>query len=177
MHHPTIKQLRQNVYNFTKNTVIPQAKGRVLEVGPDYPGGSPFPEMYIDIKSAVVEKGLDYFSMDNRESVPADFICDIVRAEPVVSANTMDTIIMLEVLEHVWRFWELPQVIHTLLRDDGVLFLSTPFYFMQHDPKPDYWRFTGQALEKLFSNFSSVDVKAYPGEGNFPLHYTMVAKK
>ncbi len=177
MHHPTIRQLRQSVFDFTKKVVIPNSKGRVLEVGCDYPGGSPYPELYINLREELESRGLTYLSADSDPRVPADITCDFFDIRSHIEFESFDTVIMLEVLEHMWEVWRVPFIVKDILKDGGLLFLSTPFYFMEHDPKPDYWRLTGEGLRKLFMYDFDVHIERFPAEGNFPLHHTMIGRK
>lgn len=175
--HPSIYELRKNVHKFVTGTVVPFSKGSVLEVGPDYPGGSPFPELYVDIKTALESKGLEYSSVDTNANIGTTYVGDILDIERLVGDKKFDTVIMLEVIEHVWEFWKLPYILHRIMNTGGTLYLSTPFYFLLHDPKPDYWRMSAQALERQFSPAFDVQITPYPGPGEFPLHYTMVATR
>jgi len=43
--------------------------------------------------------------------------------------------------------------IHRVLRPDGVLLVSCPFYFHIHSYPSDYWRFTPEGIRLLLEGF------------------------
>ena len=65
--------------------------------------------------------------------------------------NTVDLVIAQEVLEHVADFIELVREIHRVLKPGGAFFCQVPFQIGFHPGPSDYWRFTRQGLEHLFS--------------------------
>jgi len=84
---------------------------------------------------------------------------------------SFDTILCIEVLEHVSNpFLAASEIVRTL-RPGGRLFLTTPFLTSYHgkghgssqDDFADYWRFTHQGLEQLFSTLSMRRVVALHG--------------
>jgi SAM-dependent methyltransferase len=65
--------------------------------------------------------------------------------------NSVDLVITQEVLEHVGDFHELVDEIHRVLKPGGAFFCQVPFQIGFHPGPMDYWRFTVQGLEHLFS--------------------------
>lgn len=71
-------------------------------------------------------------------------------------------VICKDVLEHVAdpqrAVWE----IHRVLKPGGIVFCSVPFIHPFHrvdrEKYPDFWRFTKDGVEQLFSNFRTVDI-------------------
>jgi SAM-dependent methyltransferase len=59
----------------------------------------------------------------------------------------------MNTLEHVPRFWRGFEEIYRVLRPDGALLLSCPFYFHIHAHPSDYWRFTPEALKVLLQDY------------------------
>lgn len=72
--------------------------------------------------------------------------------------NSMDCILCTEVLEHLKDPQACVDEIHRLLRDDGLVFASTPFFYPVHADPCDFQRFTEDGLRYLFRNFRSVEV-------------------
>jgi len=66
------------------------------------------------------------------------------------------TVLCLNVLEHVWRFREGIAEIHRVTAPGGVALVTTAFGFDIHGFPEDYWRFTPEALARLFAPFPSV---------------------
>jgi SAM-dependent methyltransferase len=63
------------------------------------------------------------------------------------------TVIAMNTLEHVPRFWRGFDEIYRVLRPDGVLLVSCPFYFHIHSFPSDYWRFSPEALELMLEKY------------------------
>ncbi|WP_319588534.1 class I SAM-dependent methyltransferase [uncultured Desulfobulbus sp.] len=66
---------------------------------------------------------------------------------PFLDAS-IDTVLLLEVLEHVEQFDLVLAEIKRILKPDGTLYLSAPFIYPAHDVPYDYHRFTRHGLEK-----------------------------
>lgn len=71
---------------------------------------------------------------------------------------SVDCILCTEVLEHLKDPQACVDEIHRLLRDDGLVFASTPFFYPVHADPYDFQRFTEDGLLHLFRAFKSVEV-------------------
>lgn len=80
-----------------------------------------------------------------------------VTATPLKTAS-VDCILCTEVLEHLKDPQDCVDEIHRLLRDDGLVFASTPFFYPVHADPYDFQRFTEDGLRHLFREFKSVQV-------------------
>lgn len=100
-----------------------------------------------------------YLNLDF-ETRPSMF-SDVTRAP--LRNQGVDCIVCTEVLEHLPD----PQVcvdeIFRLLRDDGVVFASTPFFYPVHADPYDFQRFTEDGLRLLFKEFRSVEIHRMGG--------------
>jgi SAM-dependent methyltransferase len=97
--------------------------------------------------------GRDYLGVDLRPGPGVDRVAD-VEALPLPDAS-VGTVVAMNTFEHVRRFWRGFAEVHRVLRPDGVLLVSCPFYFHIHGFPSDYWRFTPQALEVLLEAYPS----------------------
>ena len=97
--------------------------------------------------------GRPYIGADLRPGPGVDCLAD-VEALPQAD-GTIGTILALNTFEHVRRFWRGFEEIYRVLRPDGVLIVSVPFYFHRHGHPSDYWRFTPEALEFLLEDYPS----------------------
>lgn len=75
-----------------------------------------------------------------------------------IMGEQVDCIICTEVLEHLSSPQECVNEIYRLLRDNGIAFVSTPFFYPVHADPFDFQRFTEDGLRFLFRNFKSVEV-------------------
>ncbi len=81
---------------------------------------------------------------------------DVTRV-PLPSLH-VDCVICTEVLEHLLNPQACVDEIHRLLRNEGLVFASTPFFYPVHADPYDFQRFTEDGLRYLFRNFQSVEV-------------------
>jgi len=95
--------------------------------------------------------GQSYAGVDRRPGPGVDVIAD-VEALPHAD-QSIGTVIAMNTFEHVPRFWRGFEEVHRVLRPDGAILVSCPFYFHIHAYPSDYWRFTPQALEVLLHNY------------------------
>lgn len=121
--------------------------GMVLDVGPMSPNGvfGRMPEMYVDARRLFGDnyKTLDYIG-------DADVLADI--SDPsTLPHNIADTILLLNVLEHVPFIWRVPLSLWLMLRPNGRVMVLTPWRLRLHGPAPDCWRLTDVALQTLFA--------------------------
>ncbi|MCK4735028.1 MAG: class I SAM-dependent methyltransferase [Methanophagales archaeon] len=71
--------------------------------------------------------------------------------------NVFDTIVSMEVLEHLEKPQSFVNEIHRVLKPDGTFFLTTRFIHEVHGE--DYFRYTKLSLETLFKKFRIVNVE------------------
>lgn len=95
--------------------------------------------------------GKKYVGVDMRPGPGVDCVAD-VEALPQADAS-VGTVIALSTFEHVPRFWRGFDEVRRVLRPDGVLFVSCPFYFHIHSYPSDYWRFTPEAFDLLLQDY------------------------
>jgi SAM-dependent methyltransferase len=95
--------------------------------------------------------GKSYTGVDQRPGAGVDQLAD-VEALPYADSS-VGTVIAMNTFEHVPRFWRGVEEVHRVLRPDGAVLISCPFYFHIHAHPSDYWRFTPEALEVLLCNY------------------------
>lgn len=95
--------------------------------------------------------GKRYVGLDRRPGPGVDVVGD-VEALPLASGS-VGTVIAMSTFEHVRHFWRGFEEIHRVLRPDGAVLVSCPFYFYIHAYPSDYWRFTPDALELLLEDY------------------------
>ncbi len=97
-----------------------------------------------------------YVTMDICSKATPDIIGDAFSL-PFRDA-IFDRIIMTEVLEHCYEPKEVIKECYRVIKNGGVLILSTRFVYPIHDAPSDYYRFTENCLERLLADFSSVKI-------------------
>jgi SAM-dependent methyltransferase len=120
--------------------------GPILEIGSYQVEGQ---EEIADLRALF--PGKPYIGIDMRPGPGVDQVAD-VEALPYVDGS-IGTVIAMNTFEHVPRFWRGFEEIRRVLRPDGSLLVSCPFYFHIHSYPSDYWRFTPEALDFLLSDY------------------------
>jgi SAM-dependent methyltransferase len=120
--------------------------GPILEIGSRQVAGQ---EEIANLRPLFADK--PYLGVDKEPGPGVDCIAD-VEALPQANAS-VGTIIAMNTLEHVPRFWRGFEEIYRVLRPDGVLLVSCPFYFHIHAYPSDYWRFSPEGLKLLLEKY------------------------
>lgn len=118
----------------------------VLEVGSFQVPGQ---EAIADLRSFF--PGKRYRGIDLRPGPGVDAVADV--EDLPQPSESVGTVLALSTFEHVRHFWRGFDEIERVLRPDGALIVSCPFYFRLHHHPRDYWRFTPQGLEVLLENY------------------------
>ncbi len=122
--------------------------GPVLEIGSYQVEGQ---EAIAELRNLF--PGREYVGIDVRSGPGVDFVEDVEKLS--FPDASFGTVLALNTFEHVRRFWRGLDEVRRVLRPDGALLVSTPFYFHIHDYPSDYWRFTPAALEMLLADYPS----------------------
>jgi hypothetical protein len=168
-----IKLLRWSVHDFFINDVLPHVYSkRVLEIGPAKKVQGKSPEYWENTKKRLVAQYNEYTSIDIEEKSGADIIDDIINLFNHVEKRSFDVIIGMEVLEHVRELHKIPGIFYDALTHKGMFYISSPFYFIHHDPKPDYWRISQDGYKALFGDLFKLEIQKVIVEdsGDRPLH-------
>jgi SAM-dependent methyltransferase len=122
--------------------------GPVVEVGSYQVEGQ---EDLADVRSLF--PGRDFLGIDLRDGPGVDKVDDVESLS--LPDASVGTVVALSTFEHVRHFWRGFDEIYRVLRPDGALFISCPFYVHIHDHPSDYWRFTPEALKVLLEAYPS----------------------
>lgn len=77
-----------------------------------------------------------------------DVKSDLSRPLPFEN-EIFDTILLVDVLEHVFNPHSLWQEMSRILTPGGVILLNIPFFYWLHESPHDYYRYTRHALERM----------------------------
>ena len=119
--------------------ILDHARGRLLDLGC---GHIPYYEMYRSITTETM--CVDWENTLHKNSL-LDAVVDINKPLPIES-DSFDTVLLMDVLEHVARPSELIAEISRVLRPGGKLIVGVPFFYWLHEQPYDYFRYTECAL-------------------------------
>jgi len=126
-----------------------ECKGKVIEIGADkfYQYKNYFPNANEYVHTNI--------------SGDCDMILDVTNMCSIAD-NSVDTIICISVLEHIWEYQRAIDEIERVLKPGGKLLLTVPFGFPIHD-KLDYWRFTSEFYTKKLKKFNILSLTNFGG--------------
>ncbi|MCC6405329.1 MAG: class I SAM-dependent methyltransferase [Candidatus Yanofskybacteria bacterium] len=132
--------------------------GRILDVG----GGRPFQKRLSGYRELL--SGKEYVTIDIDPTTGPDVVGD-AHALPFPDAS-FDAVLHSSVLEHLHSPWIAVREMHRVLKPGGLVLGVVPWVYPYHARKghyADYWRFTRDGLQQLFSGYSHVEVKNMGG--------------
>jgi SAM-dependent methyltransferase len=137
--------------------------GRTLDLG-GHKGSSYFSKLK-------AERPVEVANFDSqtpgvhRQPSGAEHVFDFEKPFPLPD-QSFDSVLCINVLEHVYHYQRVVSEIHRILKPGGTLYLSVPFFFNIHGSPHDYFRYTEQALRRILTEagFREVEVVVV-GEG------------
>ena len=120
---------------------------------------------------------VDYKIMDVIPDYHPDIIGDIHQLP--FNDNSQEAIICIAVLEHIENPIRACQELHRVLKPNGYCFLYVPFLYYYHAKKGgyrDYWRFSKDAINFLFKDFSNIKRQAVRGALETWLHISPLGR-
>ncbi len=114
---------------------------RILDIG----SGNSRNAKHLHASNTVIR--LDYPTTNRRYQTQPDVFGDAGRLP--IANNSLDAVLLFEVMEHIGAHEYAVQEIHRVLRRDGWLFVSVPFMYPIHDSPHDYFRFTVHGIRRV----------------------------
>ncbi|MBN1182940.1 MAG: methyltransferase domain-containing protein [Bacteroidales bacterium] len=143
--------MKSNIRIALEKKLIPtletKVKGDVLEVGSG--GHSYRKHMKFD----------SYKTLDINPDLDVDYNEDIHNTK--IESNTFDTILMIEVLEHLYNPFLAVKQVNRILKNSGVVIATVPFIHPYHGMPHDYFRYTRSGIREIFKDFSNVEIIEY----------------
>jgi SAM-dependent methyltransferase len=131
-------------------------KGNTLEIGGAVTNGAAFG----------FSRTTEYHALDLSPSPYNDFAGD-AHDPSLIAADTFDSIVCFNVLEHCTKPWIVAENIHKWLKKGGTAFCMVPNAQRVHELPRDYWRPLPSALESMFDRFAQRQLHVY---GNMMTH-------
>tara|TARA_B110000259_G_C13899222_1_gene356175 strand:- start:33 stop:743 length:711 start_codon:yes stop_codon:yes gene_type:complete len=139
---------RRNLYKYYK-IYSSKLRGDLIDIGC---GSKPYKELFKHCKSYI---GLEIENENGQNE--ADYFYDGNNFP--FQNETFDSAICSEVLEHVFEPKIFLKEVHRILKKDGLIILTLPFFWDEHEQPYDYARYTSFGLKYILEqqNFEVVE--------------------
>jgi SAM-dependent methyltransferase len=89
--------------------------------------------------------------------------------------KSFDVVLVFNVFEHIFNYKFLVQETERVLKEDGYMIGFVPFFIQYHPDPCDYFRYTSEALEKIFLNagYREIQIETIGG-GPFLINYNNI---
>ena len=110
--------------------------------------------------------GCIYVKQDMQDFDPPciDIVCDGCEIEKAVPPGSFDVVLNLDALDRMYDPFKAVQGFRSVLREDGILIVTTTMFYPYRPPGPDkyemkdYWRFTPSGVVQLLKDFFILDL-------------------
>jgi len=111
----------------------------------------------------------EYYTFEYAEDYKTDFHFDLnfPIAEQLVEHPLAEIVFCIETLEHIYDPIQAIENLHTLCKENGILYLTAPFINPLHDVH-DYLRYTIQYFEDVLPKLGFEVIKIAPRVATFP---------
>src|SRR3989344_7828745 len=123
--------------------LAPKLEGKLLDLGC---GSKPYKKLFTNVADYI---GLEYDSPRNRSIGIADAFYD-GKHFPFPD-NHFDSILMTQVLEHVFNPDQFLKEVNRVLKPTGAILITVPFVWDEHEQPHDYARYSSFGLAHLLS--------------------------
>jgi SAM-dependent methyltransferase len=131
-----------SAYQVTTPAILAYAHGKLIDIGC---GDMPY-------KDLILDKVTQYDTLDiERRVAEVKFVCDIQNMD-IISDNSYDSAVCLEVLEHVQNPFQAIAEVHRILKKGGMLILSVPHLSRLHEEPNDFFRYTKYGIQFLLED-------------------------
>jgi len=152
-----INPLEYAIRSFVSSAVLPSARGKILDAGAGEARFRSYFEdhFYVALDSGVGDQSWDYSGVD----IKADL------AMIPIASESVDTVLNIQVLEHVSEPSAVLSELNRILRPGGSLFLTAPQGWHEHQQPHDYYRFTRFSLSRILlgAGFETVEIEPMGG--------------
>ncbi len=141
--------MRPNVWYFVKTiSKIFKINEPILEIGSLQVQGQ---ESISNLR--VFFNGMKYIGCDISEGPGVDIVMDVHNLS--FQDNSIGTIIIVETLEHIENPIRVMEEIYRVLKNEGLVVMTSSMNFGIHNYPSDYWRFTPQGFLLLLKKFNA----------------------
>lgn len=134
---------RIHLHRFVYEASIAVPKGSyVLDAGA---GDSVYKDLFKDMHY----ESADFCQVDKPYAPDLTYVCDLSRIP--VEDNRYDLVLLSQVMEHLPSPIDVLNELHRVLKQNGQLWLSAPFYYEEHEQPYDFFRYTQYGFKELLN--------------------------
>lgn len=112
------------------------------------------------------------YTVDMKEAETEHHVLDLEKDTLPFENNFFDSVLAFNILEHIYNHVFLTQEMYRVTKPGGTLIGFVPFLVNYHPDPHDYFRYTEEALQKLFTDAGYQHVVITPiGKGPFYVSY------
>lgn len=124
--------------------------GKVCEIGgPNNSFGNDMPDYDFEYLSLYPDAKFDSVLVADATQ------CDHLKGE------RYDAIFSVSVFEHISKPWKAAEHLCRLLKPGGIMYHAAPFSYFYHGAPADFWRFTPDAMNLMFSSLKPIKSEFY----------------
>jgi predicted SAM-dependent methyltransferase len=127
----------------------PQA-GRVLELGSRNRSGV--------LRKGLIPDHLEYVGVDILQGENVDLVGDAHELSRLFPPESFDAVFATSVFEHLMMPWKVVIELNHILKQDGLVMLTSHQSWPLHEMPWDYWRFSDQAWYALFNSATGFEI-------------------
>lgn len=132
-------------------------KGKVLDVG----SGKNLASYHRFLKQAPNTE-IECLDLGFEKNISNGQLIDLEKDDLPYAAGAINTVLLFNVLEHLYNHRQVLQEIKRVLKPDGQLIGVVPFLVSYHPDPHDYWRYTGETLHKIFTEIGFTNIEIRP---------------
>ncbi len=142
---------------FLRESAQKYAQGVLIDIGC---GTKPWKSIFVPHVSKYI--GIDYANSLHGTS-QVDIIADAYNT--TIEENSCDTILCTEVLEHLEEPKKGMNEMNRILKEDGIVILTVPFFWSVHEAPRDFYRYSRYGLQYLFEEggFEIIEIRPLTG--------------
>ena len=112
-------------------------------------------------REIIKERAREYLAFDMMPGKHIDVVGDAL--DLPFPADTFDTIVSTQVLEHIEKPWVMIKEIRRVLKSRGFCILTAPFLEPYHPDPGDFFRYSTEGMKSLFKNegFEIIECSGY----------------
>lgn len=150
--------IRKELYKAIERQA-PLFKGKLVDLGC---GTKPYAQEFVNVSEYI---GMDIEHSGNGDTKSYIDVFYDGKTFPFAS-NSVDGVFSSETFEHIFNLEEIIPEIQRVLKPDGLLLATCPFFWPEHEVPYDYARYTSFAIQHLLKK-NGFEIVHYEKTGNF----------